>query len=180
MTIFILLLFGLGLVWIYNALVRDRNQVEAAWSDIDVQLKRRHELIPRLVSTVKAYAHYEQATLQAVTELRNQSQRTSRRPEKAALEDALESSLHRLVVVAEAYPELEADQNFRELQLELTETENKIQYARRFYNGSVRIFNTRIQSLPHLLVARPLGFVEAEFFEIEQGSERLTPSVQLD
>ena len=130
-------------IWLYNRLVRDRNQVSAAWSDIDVQLKRRHDLIPRLVSTVKAYADFERATLLAVTELREQSEQAPRLPDKAALEDALEERLHRVNLVAEAYPDLKADTDFRQLQTELADTENQLQYARRFYNGAVRIYNTR-------------------------------------
>ena len=167
-------------VWIYNLLVRDRNQVDAAWSDIDVQLKRRHELVPRLVTSVKAYADFEKATLTAVTELRKQSIATSHLPQKAALEDAMTAGLHKLIVLAEDYPDLRADANFRQLQAELTDTEDQIQYARRFYNGAVRMFNTRTQSFPHLLLARPLGFSAAEFFEIEDHTERLTPAVELD
>jgi LemA protein len=166
-------------IWIYNRLVGDRNQVGAAWSDIDVQLKRRHELVPRLVTCVKAYADYERATLVAVTELRAQSMATPQLPQKAAIEDAMAAGLQRLIVVAEDYPDLKADQNFRQLQAELTDTEDQIQYARRFYNGAVRQLNTRIQSFPHLLLARPLGFVAAEFFEIEDDDARLTPTVEL-
>jgi len=166
-------------IWIYNQLVKDRNQVSAAWSDIDVQLKRRHELVPRLVSCVKAYADYEKATLTAVTELRKQSISTPQLPKKAAIEDAMAAGLHQLVVLAEDYPDLQADENFRQLQAELTDTEDQIQYSRRFYNGAVKQFNTRIQSFPHLLIARPLGFKTAEFFEIEDAGERHTPVVEL-
>lgn len=178
----IILLAGVlgGSIWIYNLLVRGRNQVDAAWSDIDVQLKRRHELVPRLVSCVKAYADYEKATLEAVTELRKQSLETSHLPQKAAVEDAMAAGLQQLIVLAEAYPDLKADENFRQLQSELTDTEDQIQYARRFYNGAVRIFNTRTQSFPHLLIARPLGFSPAEFFEIEDERARSTPQVELN
>jgi len=167
-------------VWIYNRLIKDRNQVLAAWSDIDVQLKRRHDLVPQLVTAVKAYADYEKATMTAVTELRARSESATHLPEKAAIEDAMEKALHQLIVVAEDYPDLKADQNFRQLQEQLTEVEDHIQYARRFYNGSVRAFNTRIQSIPHLLVARPLGFKAAEFFEIDEAAQRLAPSVELN
>jgi LemA protein len=175
-------ILGLTLVagiWIYNLLVRDRNQVRAAWSDIDVQLKRRHELVPRLVACVKAYADHEKATLVAVTELRRQSLEMDHLPQKAAVEDAMAEGLHRLVVLAEAYPVLRADANFRQLQSELTDTEDQIQYARRFYNGAVRIFNTRIQSFPQLLLARPLGFHPAEYFDIGDPDARATPRVEL-
>jgi len=175
----ILLVLLAGGVWIYNRLVQDRNQVMAAWSDIDVQLKRRHDLVPQLVNAVKAYADYEKATMTAVTEMRTQSDAAQHLPEKAAIEDAMEKALHRLIVVAEDYPELKADQNFRQLQEELTEVENHIQYARRFYNGSVRILNTRIQSFPHLLISRPLGFQVAEFFEVDNATERQVPRAEL-
>ena len=175
----LLVLVAVAGVWIYNRLVRDRNQVRAAWSDIDVQLKRRHELVPRLVSCVKAYADFEKATLLAVTELREQSMATPELPQKAALEDAIHTGLHKLIVVAEAYPELKADENFRQLQAELTDTEDQIQYARRFYNGAVRLFNTRVQSFPDLLLARPLGFETADYFEIDDAAARVTPTVGL-
>jgi LemA protein len=171
-------LAGTG-VWIYNGLVKDRNQVANAWSDIDVQLKRRHDLVPQLVTAVKAYADYERATLTAVTELRARSVAAAHLPDKAAAEDAMEAGLHRLVAVAEAYPELKADGNFLKLQQQLTEVEDHLQYARRFYNGAVRMLNTRIETLPHLLLARPLGFEPAEFFEAEPAA-RATPTVSLD
>lgn len=176
----ILLLLAVAAIWIYNRLVRDRNQVSAAWSDIDVQLKRRHELVPALVSCVKAYADYERATLIAVTELRKQSEAASQLPRKAALEDAMQAGLQQIIAVAEDYPELQADENFRQLQADLTDTEDQIQYARRFYNGAVRQYNTRIQSFPQLLLARPLGFVAADFFEVEDEGARLNPTVSLD
>jgi LemA protein len=179
LTVLLAVVLGAG-IWIYNLLVRDRNQVHAAWSDIDIQLKRRHELVPRLVSCVKAYADYEKATLEAVTELRKRSIETPHLPQKAAVEDAMAAGLQQLIVLAEAYPDLKADHNFRQLQSELTDTEDQIQYARRFYNGAVRIFNTRIQSFPQLLLARPLGFSPAEFFEIADERARSTPQVELN
>ena len=172
------LLVGFG-IWIYNRLVRDRNQVKNAWSDIDVQLVRRHELVPLLVTAVKAYASYEKATLTAVTELRARSQSTSRLPEKAVLEAEMEAGLHRLVLLAEDYPDLKADENFRQLADQLTEVEDHLQYARRFYNGAVRMLNTRIQSFPHILIAGPLGFQAAEFFEADTDA-RPTPRVALN
>lgn len=168
-----------GFVWLYNRLIKDRNQVQAAWSDIDVQLMRRHDLVPQLVATVKAYSSYEKATMEAVTELRARSEAAAHLPEKARLEAEMQSGINRLIVLAEDYPDLKADNNFRQLQTELTTIEDHIQYARRFYNGSVRIFNTRIQSFPHLLVARPLGFHPAEFFEVDDSSERVSPTVVL-
>ena len=154
-TLTLVVLAVAAAVWIYNRLVHDRNQVRNAWSDIDVQLVRRHDLVPQLVTAVKAYADYEQATMTAVTELRTRAEAASRLPDKAALEDAMETGLHRLIAVAEAYPDLKADANFRQLQDSLKEVEDHLQYARRFYNGSVRVLNTRIESFPHLLVAGP-------------------------
>lgn len=159
-------------VWIYNRLVRDLNQVNNAWADIDVQLVRRHDLIPRLVTAVRAYADYERATIEAVTALRSRSAESGHLPEKAALEDAMAAGVHRLIAVAESYPQLKADQNFRQLAEGLTEVENHLQYARRFYNGSVRVLNTRVESFPHLLVARLFGFSQAEFFEADAASRR--------
>jgi LemA protein len=166
-------------VWIYNRLVRDRNQVRSAWSDIDVQLTRRHNLVPQLVTAVKAYADYEKATMVAVTELRSRSEAASRLSEKAALEDEIEAGLQRLIALAENYPDLKADKNFRKLQEELTEVEDHLQYARRFYNGAVRILNTRIASFPHLLIARSLAFHEAEFFAVAGAEVRVVPKIEL-
>lgn len=179
----LLLLLGVVLttavIVLYNRLVRDKNQVSAAWADIDVQLKRRHDLVPQLVTVVKAYADYEQATLLAVTELRSRSEAARHLPEKAAYEDAIEAGVHKLVVLAEDHPDLKADENFRKLQTELTEVEDHLQYSRRFYNGAVRIFNTRVQSFPHLLIAGPLGFRVAEFFAVEDVQERHSPQVDI-
>lgn len=177
-TIFIVLALALA-IWIYNRLVKARNQVEAAWSDIDVQLKRRHDLIPQLVSTVKAYADFEKATMTAVTELRSRSEAASHLPDKAAIEEEMVSAIGRLTVIAEDYPDLKADQNFRQLQTELTEIEDHIQYARRFYNGAVRILNTLIQSFPNFLIAAPLGFRAAEFFDVGAAHERNSVDVKL-
>lgn len=166
-------------VWIYNLLVKDRNQVLAAWSDIDVQLKRRHDLIPQLVTTVKAYANFEKATLTAVTELRSRSETTTQRPVLADLEDKMQTAISQIIVLAEDYPDLKADTNFRQLQTELTDIEDHLQYARRFYNGAVRIFNTRIQSFPHILIAKPCRFEVAEFFEVADAAQRSAQSVDL-
>ena len=179
-TLVIIVLLGLA-VWavvIFNRLVRDRNRTRAGWSDIDVQLQRRHDLIPRLVQAVRAYADYERATLTAVTELRRRSEETHRPAAKARLEDELARGIDRLVAVAESYPDLKADRNFLDLQEQLVDTEDKLQYARRFYNGAVRDLNTRIQSFPDLIVARSLGFREAEYFDAEAGTEA-APAVRL-
>jgi LemA protein len=170
---------GMVGVWIYNLLVKERNQVANAWSDIDVQLVRRHDLVPQLVSAVRGYANYEKATLTAVTELRTQSEHAASLPVKAAAEDAIETGIHRLVAIAEDYPDLKADQNFRQLSTSLTEIEDHLQYARRFYNGAVRILNTRIASFPHLLLASLFGFREAEFFEAEAAADH-APKIELE
>ena len=178
-TVVVLAIAALG-IWIYNRLVKDRNRVRSAWSDIEVQLTRRHDLVPKLVTAVKAYANYEKATMIAVTELRARSESASKLTEKAALEDEMESGLHRLILLAEDYPDLKADENFRQLQEELVDVEDYLQHARRFYNGAVRIFNTRIVSFPHLLVARPLAFDEAEFFEAAGADVHVAPKIELD
>jgi LemA protein len=165
-------------IWIFNRLVRERNQVRAAWSDIDVQLTRRHDLVPRLVEAVKAYAGYERATLTAVTELRSRAEAARRLPDKARLEDAMEVELRKLIALAEAYPDLKANENFLQLQRELVETEDFLQYARRFYNGAVRIYNTRIETFPDMYVARPFGFRPSEFFDADNVA-RAVPQIRM-
>lgn len=164
------LVVGGVLVWavvLYNRLVRLRHQVRAAWSDIDVQLKRRHDLIPKLVEAVRQYAAYEQATLQTVTELRSEARQAKGATRQGEAETALGAGVKKLMLLAEAYPELKANQNFMALQQQLTEVENHLQFARRYYNGAVRQLNTRIESVPDLLLARPFGFVAAEYFAKE-------------
>jgi len=161
-----IVLVGVAVV-AYNRLVRDRQRVLTAWSDIDVQLKRRHDLVPKLVEAVRAYADYEKAALGAVTELRAEAARTDSATERGSLESALGLSIGRLIAVAEAYPELKASAGFLDLQDALTEVENEIQHARRFYNGAVRALNVRVESFPDALVARAFGFSPASFFEFE-------------
>jgi LemA protein len=153
----------------YNGLVTLRVRVEEAWSDITVQLKRRADLIPNLIETVKGYASHEKEVFQRVTEARTAVMNaTSEGPEKAAqAENMLEGALKSLFAVAEAYPDLKASQNFSELQAELVDTEDKIQAARRFYNGGVRDLNTKIQVFPNNLVAGMFGFKSKEFFEVD-------------
>ena len=164
-------------VWIFNRLVRARNQVKAAWSDIDVQLTRRHDLVPELVSTVRAYAGHERTLLETVTELRARALKTDRPRPLAEVEGALEQALDRLLILKEAYPELKADRNFAQLAADLVDTENRLQYARRFYNGAVRELNDRIRQFPDLLIARPLGFREAEFYA---AADRHRPGARVD
>ncbi len=175
--IVVVLCIGL-LVWgvlIYNRLVRDYNRVLAAWSDIDVQLKRRHDLIPKLIDAVQQYAAYERATVSAVTELRASSEHSLNVGERARLETQLGHGLQRLLAVAESYPELKASASFLALQKDLSEVENYIQYARRYYNGAVRNLNTRIDSFPDMAIARPFGFHPREYFELDTAGERSAP-----
>jgi LemA protein len=164
----------LGVVWLiaaYNGLVRRRNQVDEAWADIEVQLKRRYDLVPNLVETVKGYMTHEREVFENVTEARAGLMRGGTK-EKLKADNALESTLKTLFAVAENYPDLKADANFLELQRELTDTEDKIQAARRFYNGNVRDYNTAIESFPKNAIASSFGFTKKELFDIdEQGPE---------
>lgn len=167
------------LMVLYNRLVHRRNLVSEGWSGMDVQLKRRHDLIPGLVEIVKGYASHEQETLEEVTRLRQVSQITSDIGEKGAVESGITADIKKIFALVESYPDLKADQNFRNLQTALTETEENLQYARRYYNGTVRDLNVLVQSFPTNLVAKLFGFKEAGFFEIEDAAERQSPSVQL-
>lgn len=154
-------------VWCFNRLIRLRNQVRMAWSDIDVQLVRRHDLIPQLVSTVQAYTDHERSLLTAVTALRARALDSNRPATLAALENQLEQSLAQIFFLQENYPDLKADRNFSQLQQDLVETENLLQYARRFYNGAVRALNDRVLQFPDLVVARLAGVATAEFFSAD-------------
>lgn len=154
-------------VVLYNALVTDRARVYSAWSDVEVQLKRRHDLIPKLVETVRQYAAYEQATLEGVVALRARTEQARGAEEVASAETALGDGVRRLFALVESYPDLKADTVFLDLQQAVTEVEAHIQHARRYYNGAVRALNTRIEQFPDLLVARPLGFDPAGYFELE-------------
>lgn len=161
---------GLLLAWVawcYNRLIRLRNMVNTAWSDIDVQLTRRHDLIPQLVRTVNAYTRHERALLATVTELRAQALRTDRPATLAPLETQLERSLGQIFILQENYPDLKADQNFIQLQKDLVATEDVLQYARRFYNGAVRQLNDRALQFPDLLIARLFRFNTAEFYSAD-------------
>ncbi len=169
---FFLLALGVWAVVIYNLLVRDKNRVLAAWSDIAVQLKRRHDLIPKLVEVVQRYAGYERATLERVVALRGQSEQAAAIAQKGALENELAGQLRRLVALAEQYPDLKASAHFLELQGDLSAVEDHIQYARRYYNGAVRNLNIRIDSFPDLLIARLLGYRHAEYFQLDDLVER--------
>jgi len=162
----------LWLILTYNRFVTLRNRVKEAWADIDVQLKRRYDLIPNLVETVKGYASYERELLEKVTEARAQAMGAQGIKERGNAENALSQTLKSLFAVSENYPDLKASQNFLELQRELTDTEDKIQASRRFYNGNVRDFNTTLQSFPQNTVAGIFHFKAAEFFEIQEASQK--------
>jgi LemA protein len=164
-------------IGIYNSLVRKRSMVEEAWSGIDVQLKRRTDLIPNLVSTVKGYAAHEKGTLEEVVRLRNLAQNAQGVGETAQAQGLLGAALGRLIALAENYPELRASENFAQLQATLGEIEDQIQLARRYYNGAVRDLNISVESFPSNLVAGRFGFAKAEFFELESAAERAVPSV---
>jgi LemA protein len=152
-------------VVIYNRLIRARNRVDTAWSDIDVQLQRRHDLIPRLVTAVDQYAKYERATLEAVTELRAEAMQIVEVGARGEVEEKLGTGLERIIALAENYPDLKANENFLNLQNELVETENYLQFARRYYNGSVRDYNTMTETVPNNLVAGWFSFMQREFFQ---------------
>lgn len=167
----------IGLVIVYNRLVSKRQMVRNGWADIDVQLKRRVDLLPNLVDVVKGYAAHERQLFEEITEKRNRAaQAGDDAAERGAAESQLSRPISRLFAVAEDYPDLKASENFAHLQGELSDTENKIEMARRFYNGAVREMNTLVESFPSSLVAAPFGFGQAQYFEIET-SDRALPSV---
>ncbi len=166
-TYIILIIAALVVLWViavFNGLVRTRNQAKEAWSDIDVQLKRRYDLIPNLVETVKGYATHERELFEKVTQARASAMNAQGMDAKAGAENALSGTLKSLFAVAENYPDLKASQNFLDLQNELTDTEDKIQAARRFYNANVMELNTKIQVFPANMIAGPLGFTAMELF----------------
>lgn len=153
---------------LYNSLIRGRNRVDEAWSDIEVQLKRRYDLIPNLVETVKGYAKQESSVLENVTKARTAAMQAGSMQEKLKDENVLSGTLKSLFAVAESYPDLKSNQNFMQMQKDLTDTEDKIQAARRFYNGTVRDFNTKLQVFPTNMFASMLGFKAREFFDIDE------------
>ncbi len=157
----------LGIIFLYNSLVKAKVRTEEAWSDITVQLKRRLDLIPNLVNTVKGYASHEKEVFNEVTQARAQAMQADGVKETERSENMFENALKSLFAVAEDYPDLKADQNFRQLQEELVDTEDKIQAARRFYNGAVRDFNIKVRVFPTNILAKMLGFEQREFFEVE-------------
>ncbi len=171
----VIVLFGLYLVVKYNGFITLRNRTEEAWADIDVQLKRRYDLIPNLVNTVKGYATHESTAFEKVTEARAKAMGAQTVAEKGEADNMLTGTLKSLFAIAEAYPELKANTNFLELQRELSDTENKIMASRRFYNGNVRDFNTGVQMFPGNIIAGMFNFKALEFFELEQDSDAKNP-----
>jgi LemA protein len=169
------------LAWVagaYNGLIRLRNQLENAWAQIDVQLKRRHDLIPNLVETVKGYAAHESGTLEKVIQARNMAVSATTVADKAQAENVLSGTLKSLFAVAEAYPDLKANSEFMRLQEELTSTENKVAFARQFYNDSVMTYNTHIEVFPTNLLATMFNFGRRDFFEVKAEDEREAPQVK--
>lgn len=165
-------------VFLYNSLVRMREQVDASWADIDVQLKRRHDLVPNLVETVKGYATHESGTLERVIEARSAAMSAEGTQERAQAENMLTGTLRSLFALSESYPQLKADRNFGQLQDTLADLEDHIHRARRYYNAVVRDYNTRTQQVPTSLIATAFGFHERDFFEIDDESERAVPEVR--
>jgi LemA protein len=176
-AIAIAVLLGLALVVLYNRLVRLRNRVENAWSQVDVQLRRRYDLIPNLVETVKGYAQHERATFEEVTRARTRAQEARTVEEQAEAENVLTAAIGRLFAIAEAYPELRASENFQQLQSQLEETEDKIRVARQIYNDAVLSYENARETVPTNVIAGMFGFAEKPFFEIEEAA-REAPRVQ--
>ncbi len=172
--VIVLIIVAVVAMWvmaIYNGLIKLKNRVDEAWSDIDVQLKRRYDLIPNLINTVKGYAAHEKEVFEKVTQARTAAMGAGTTEEKAGAENMLSGALKSLFAVAEAYPDLKANQNFLELQRELTDTEDKIQASRRFYNGNARDFNIKIEVFPNNMIAGMLHFTKRDFFEAAEGEK---------
>jgi len=166
-------------IFTYNLFIRDKNLIKEAWSGIDVQLKRRHNLIPNLVESVKGYSNYERNLLEDITRKRAEASKIESIKEKAPAESDLSGMLKNLFVVAENYPDLKANQNFLDLQNQLVEIEDQLQYARRYYNGAIRNYNIRVESFPSNIIAGIFDFKQDNFFEISLATERSTPEVKL-
>jgi len=177
-TVGLIVALGVLVAVLYNRLVRDRNRVDGAWSDIDVQLQRRHDLIPQLVKAVDQYAKYERATIEAVTALRAEAMRMTDVEALGKTEEELSGGVMRLLALAEQYPDLKANENFLELQRELVETEDYLQFARRYYNGSVREFNTRVEMVPSNVVAGWFRFTPRSFFQKSSDEAAAVPLVE--
>lgn len=166
-----------AVVGMYNALVRLRNQVDNSWSQIDVQLKRRHDLIPNLIETAKGYMHHERETFEAITNARSQAMGAKNVADSAKAEGVLGAALSKFLLTVEAYPDLKANQNFLSLQEELSSTENKIAFSRQAYNDQVLFFNNKIQMFPSNIIAGMFNFGKRDFFEIEDAAEKAVPKV---
>jgi len=177
LPIAIVLLIVVFVVGVYNALVRLRNQVDNAWSQIDVQLKRRHDLIPNLIETAKGYMKHERETFEAITNARSQAMGAQGPAQASKAEGLLGAAMSKFMLVVENYPDLKANQNFLALQEELTSTENKISFARQSYNDQVLFFNNKIQMFPSNIIAGMFSFKQRDFFEIEVAAEREVPKV---
>lgn len=173
----IIVIAGLYIIGVYNGLIRYKNRAKEAWSDIEVQLKRRYNLIPNLVETVKGYASHEKGLFERVTEARTEAMSAKSVKEHGKAENMLSSTLKTLFAVSENYPDLKANANFLELQRELSDTENKIQASRRFYNSNVMALNTAIESFPKNIIANMFKFQKREFFEVEEEAEKAVPKV---
>jgi LemA protein len=176
----ILVLLAGWIISIYNRLVKAKNLVDEGWSNIDVVLKQRVNLIPNLVNTVKGYVKHEKKLLEQVTQLRNQSLSAKTVPEQGNVENALTQTLGRLFAVAEAYPDLKANQQFLDVQQQLSQLEEKIQMARRYYNGTARNLNTMTETFPSNLIAKTFNFGKREYFELEDDADRQVPKVKFD
>jgi len=174
----VLVLAALYVIGIYNGLVGSKNQVKNAWSQIDVQLKRRYDLIPNLIETVKGFMNHERQTLENVTSARSRAMGTEGVADKGRAEGALSNAVAKLLVTVESYPDLKANQNFLRLQEELSSTENKIAFSRQNYNDQVLGYNNQVQMFPSNMVAGPFGFKPEEMFEMEDKNERQNPKVQ--
>ncbi len=173
-----LVLVAVFVIGLYNSLIRLKNKTEEAWSDIDVQLKRRYDLIPNLVSTVKGYAKHESTTFEQVTKSRSEAMQSKSPADKAEAENMLTETLKSLFAVAESYPDLKANQNFIDLQNQLSQLEEAIQNSRRYYNGNVRDFNIKIESFPNNVMASSLGFKKFDYFEVAESKERENVKVE--
>ena len=171
----VLIIISLFLTFSYNGLVALRQRVQNAWAQVDVQLRRRYDLIPNLVNTVKGYAKHEQETFEKVTQARNMAMAAGTVPEQAGAENMLSGTLKSLFALAENYPQLKADSNFKQLQDELTNTESKIAFSRQFYNDTVQKYNTKVQIFPTVLIAGMLGFKTADYFNLDTATEAREP-----
>ncbi len=176
----VVVVIGLAVVGVYNSLIQLKNKVDEGWADIETQLKRRYDLIPNMVETVKGYAKHESGTFEAVTQARNAAMNAKTPEDKIQAENALSGTLKTLFAVAENYPELKANQNFMELQATLKEVEEKLQLSRRYYNATVRDFNTKIEIFPNNIIAGAFHFARRNFFEIENPEERNNVKVSFD